>query len=453
LEPFERTSTSSLRTAAARASASSPADLQHVDRHRVAGQGARLVRADDGHPAQRLRRRDAADDHAALAHPLHRPHEGGGGHHGQALRDRRHREGHRAARRREPGDPAQHAHPAGGETAPDAQHRQVPAEVVESLLERRRRGRLALEQEADPRGLGGGAGGRDEGPTVAPGDDRAGVEHRAPLGERRPGSAGLPRLGGGLALAGQDRLVAGQPVRVMDARVGGDGVAGPDQNEVAGNEPCRGHRPERAAADHPRLPGLEAAPGSDEVLGLALDAIADPGVEADRGQDPEGVQDVADEHGEPGGAEEQRRGEIDDLGEEQLERRARANLGDEVRTDLGERPLRLVVRQPPRARPKPTGNLGHWQEGGAREGDGPARAARPPPSGVAGALADLVLHLPDAPRERRPRRVRDQDPPARRVRPHADDPAALAQLGLEVPGEPLVPSQGGHVEAQTSGGP
>ena len=166
-----------------------------ADHHLVQGERAGLVRADGRYRAQRLDRRQAADDRVALRHPLDADGERDRHHGGEAFwngGDRHADRGHErlldfvAARHdREHAD-------AGG----DGQNhdRQAPREIVHLAQERRGQRFDAPDHAADAAKLGRGAGRHHKSCALAARDQRAGIGHRGAIAEGGVESHRIGRL-------------------------------------------------------------------------------------------------------------------------------------------------------------------------------------------------------------------------------------------------------------------
>lgn len=224
------------------------------DAHAVLGEGARLVRADDGGAAQRLDGRQAAHERLVAGHALHAQRHGDGGGGGQALGD--HRDGQRHGQQQQGGERA-----AVGQA--DGQHRQRRrhAHDGEDLAER---GQLALDgcvqllvafqHAGDVPDLGSHARGHHDARPASRGDDGGGERHVRPVSQRRAGQ----NHGGGVLLDGhrlarERGFLHAQPGRFDQTQVGGRHAAVAQLHEVARHEVARGHHHLHAVADDARL--------------------------------------------------------------------------------------------------------------------------------------------------------------------------------------------------------
>ncbi len=167
-----------------------------AQRHLVAGQRAGLVRADHGCGAERLDRRQLADDGVGRRHPPHAEAQPHGDDGGQRLGDRGDGERHRKQEQAEHDIERERggAEQAGREHhGADSEHddAQPLAGAVELLLQRRRLFLGRLQQACDAADFRRHAGGDHHGAAAAIGGDRAGEQHVAAVAE--PGVA-LDRL-------------------------------------------------------------------------------------------------------------------------------------------------------------------------------------------------------------------------------------------------------------------
>ena len=137
------------RYRAPRSSGVGAGDVDDGDGHPVLGQRAGLVRADDRHRAERLDGGELADERVAAQHPLRADRQREGHDGGQALGDDRHGDADRgehqlrqrlAGQRAEGDDEEGDGHPA---------ERELLADAVEPLLQRRLRGGDALQHRGD----------------------------------------------------------------------------------------------------------------------------------------------------------------------------------------------------------------------------------------------------------------------------------------------------------------
>ncbi len=268
-----------------------------LDGHLVPGQRARLVRADDADRAQRLDRRQAADDGVARCHAAHADgerygHHGGqplgNGGHGEAYAGHEHVEQRLAPDQRAEGDRRQRQGQDGAREA---------AREDGHLANERRLQRLDLaEQTADPADLGGAARGGDDAPAVPACHQRAGIGHRAPVAERGVSGHRLRALLGRHRFARQRRLLHGQTTGLGEAQVGRNPIARLEQDLVAGDEPRGVDRPPVAVAEHARVGRQHAADRPHRRLGPALLDEAHDGVDENDPEDDARVDELAEEH-------------------------------------------------------------------------------------------------------------------------------------------------------------
>ena len=218
-----------------------PGDPDAADGHLVGRQRAGLVAADHRDAAERLDRRQPANEPVSPRHPLRGERERDGHHRGQRL-------GHDRDRDRD----AEHQHlqerlaPEQAERDDhddDAERhaREDDADSIEALLQRRPSALDRLEHPCDRPELRPAPRGDDEDgpPTVA--HRRAGVNHVPAVAERKRG----PEQHGGALLdrhrlAGQRRLLDGEVGRDADTAIGRNPVTDCQPDEIAWDElACR----------------------------------------------------------------------------------------------------------------------------------------------------------------------------------------------------------------------
>ena len=241
------------------------------ERHSVLRKGAGFVRADDRGAAQRLDRRQAADERVLLHHPLHADgeddrHDGGQslGNRGDGQRDRRHKDFQHVDARKQSHDENDGA----GEQRHDAQ---ILAELRQLLLQRRLPLVLAFKQAGDAAHLGLHPGCGDDGRRRAVGDAAPRVHHIHAVAERRflvHGGVGV--LFCRNRLAGQRRLLAFQARAAQQPRVGGDEVARFQLQNVAGHQQRSVDDLLPAVAQHARMRGGHAFERVQRLFGLAF---------------------------------------------------------------------------------------------------------------------------------------------------------------------------------------
>ena len=257
-----------------------------AQRHLVAGQRAGLVRADHGRGAERLDRRQLADDGVGRRHPPHAEAQPHGDDRRQRLGDRgdgeRHREQeqaeHDVERERGGAEQAGREHHGADSEHDDAQ---PLAGAVELLLQRRRLLLGRLQQAGDAADFGRHAGGDHHGAAAAIGGDRAGEQHVAAVAEPDVALDRLELLGHRHALAGQRRLVGLQVRHLDEAGVRRNLVAGLDQHDVAGDDVMGRDALAIAVANDRGFRRGERHQGADRFLRARLLDEAEHGVEHD----------------------------------------------------------------------------------------------------------------------------------------------------------------------------
>ena len=275
------------------------AELQAPDGHLVPGQGAGLVRADDGGRAERLDGGQPADEGAHAGHALHAQRQRHGGDGGQPLGHGR--DGQRDAdlQHVQEGVAPQPARQDDDRAERQDDADQGVAELGQLPLQRGVAGAGLLDQRADPAHLGAHAGGGDEEPAAAVGDGRAQVDHVPPVAERRVRRRGSGRRSWltGERLAGQRRLLHLQPHALDDPAVGGHARPGGEDDDVAGHQLGRGDLVLLPVADDVGRRHRLLLQGGQGLLGLPLGQEADGGVQDDDDQDGDRLDRLAQREG------------------------------------------------------------------------------------------------------------------------------------------------------------
>ena len=155
-----------------------------LHRHFVLGQGAGLIRADDGHAAQTLHRLELADDGVFLRHLLGSEGQHDGDNGAERLGNGRHGQGH--GEQEGVHDvllPQKHADAEQHGTDDQDTDGELSAELVQTDLERRFLLLGAFQKRGDFAHLRVHAGGRDQEPGPAIGDEAAGEHHVLPVAQ------------------------------------------------------------------------------------------------------------------------------------------------------------------------------------------------------------------------------------------------------------------------------
>ena len=265
--------------------------------HRVLGQRPGLVGADDGRAAERLDRRQLADDRAPFRHARDADRQGHRHRRRQPLGNRADRERDRRHEHVDHRFAAGDADDEGEDGQRQDRHQQALREGADLARQRRRHVRRLGDQLRDATGLGLVAGGDDDAGAGAGDDQRSRVGHVLAVGEQ-----GIDRQRVGILeyrrrLAGQRRLGGGEFAAVEEAQVGRNLVAGGEDDHVAGNEFDRIDAALDAAAQHGRLGGNGAAERGERGLGLAFLDEAEHGIDEDDAEDHAGIDPLAEEGG------------------------------------------------------------------------------------------------------------------------------------------------------------
>ena len=261
-----------------------------AQRHLVAGQRAGLVRADHGGGAERLDRRQLANDGVGRRHPPHaeaQPHCDDGR---QRLRDRSDGERHRKQEQAEHDVECESgsAEQAGREHhGADSEHDDAEplAGAVELLLQRRRLLLGGFEQPRDAADFRCHPGCHHHGTAAAIGGDRAGEQHIAAIAEPGVAFDWSELFRHRHALAGQRRLVGLQVRHLDEAGIRRNLVTGLDQDNVAGDDVMGRDALPIAIADDRGLRRSQRHQRADRFLRAGLLDEPEHGVEYDDSHD------------------------------------------------------------------------------------------------------------------------------------------------------------------------
>ena len=242
-----------------------------ADGHFVLGQRARLVRTDDGGAAQRFHHGQAADQGMPAHHPLdaHRQRDGDDG--GQRFGNHGHRQGDAKDQHLQQWLAApqaqEHDHPHDGKR----RVRQLAADAVQVLLQRRPAGLDRLQQLGDLAELGLHARGHDHGAAAAVSHRRPGKSHvsavaHGGLTDRQRSGLLLDRQ----RLARQHGFVDLEIDRFDQPHVRGHSVSGTQQNHIAGHQVTGRDFGFSAVPKHGRQRRCHAAERLDGTLGTKL---------------------------------------------------------------------------------------------------------------------------------------------------------------------------------------
>ena len=235
-------------------------DVDAADVHPVLGERARLVGGDDVHRAKRLDGRQAPHDGALPRHPLDTEREGHREHGGQAFGDggHRQRDGEDDDVRRPAEAFGRHTQHPEHEGEPEHHARDLTAEGVDTLLERRlRRLDVAEHRRQAPH--------RTRGPGTGDVHERMSAEEqRAAEGLVRPALVHRERL------PRQDGFVQHGAVGLGDDAIGRHAIARLDADAVAGHDRLHGDPLQAAVTQDPGLRPREHLESGERRLGAVL---------------------------------------------------------------------------------------------------------------------------------------------------------------------------------------
>ncbi len=185
--------------------------------------------------------------------------------------------------------------------------------------------------------LGAHAGRDHDGPAAAVGHRRAAPDHVVAVADGHLLGDRLEVLRHRQALPGEGGLRGLERGAADQARVGGDGVAFLQQDEIAGHHVGRGDGPALAVPDHVGVGGRHPAQGGHGFLGARLLHVAQQRVEHDHRQDRDrlvGQRGIAlyqpQAGGDRGGDEQQDDQRVLELGEDLAPDRDRSLRGQLV---------------------------------------------------------------------------------------------------------------------------
>ena len=268
------------------------------DGHLVFGQGAGLIRANDGGAAERFDRRQFADDGAACRHARNARGQHDGDRRGQSLGNRSHGQSHRGHEHFHSRFTARHAHDEGEGGKPENDPKQQLAEVRDLAGERCGNFNRLRDQPRDAAGFGVIAGGPNQAFGLARRDERAGICLVLAICQSDVPAKRISDLGHGQGLAGQGGFVAAQVMHIKQSQVCRDAIARLQQDHIAGNEFGGWHAQFVAVPAHERLGGNEAAERIDRLAGAAFLDETDHRIHKDHSENDARVHPLGEEGGD-----------------------------------------------------------------------------------------------------------------------------------------------------------
>ena len=262
-------------------------DARHP--HEVLGERARLVRTDHGGAAERLDRGEPAHEAAGLRHPPDTGRQRDRRYGRQAFGDRRDRQEDARLEHEPKGAVAQEPENRHEGRESDGQDRELPAELLGLLLERRLLAGLTGDELSDATEFRASADARHHHTPPSADDGRAGVGHRRPVGQRSGGGDRVRRLGDGDALAGERRLVDLQVAHGGDSPVRSDDLAARQDKKIAGPQVVRRDLPLEASTHDARRRGGKRAERTEGALGAVVGDEPENDREDHRGRDRERI--------------------------------------------------------------------------------------------------------------------------------------------------------------------
>ena len=253
--------------------------------HAVFGERAGLVGENDGGGAQRLHRRQPLDQGVLPRHAPHAARQRQRGHDRQAFRDCRHRQRDRRLDHEEGilagGEPDAGDQRGQDQGGPD----QLAGQPRQFFLQRRTARLGLLDQLRDAAKLGRQTGCRHHTDAAAARQCGAFEQHRFAFGQARVGSDGTRRLVDRDRLAGQRRFIGGEVRGFDQSHVGRNGVAGLQQDDIAGHHLLGRDDAGVAVAPHARRTGAERMQSFNRARGFQLGEKADQRVDREHGRD------------------------------------------------------------------------------------------------------------------------------------------------------------------------
>ena len=320
-------------------------DMSH--RHFVAGEGARLVGADDGGGTERLYGGQLPDDRLSRGHALHADRERDRNHGGQPFRDRARSNRHDGNKRVSPVEPA-HQDRKSQEEEPCTKdcNGQLLREAVHLAQQWRDQRGNSVEHAADFADFSTAARGYNNADRLAFGHQRSRKCHRRSIAERRVCSDRVFPFLGRHGFAGQGSLFDRKATSAKQAQVGGHAIARLQRNDIAWNDVgdvdgnahpvSHDHGVRREQCAHP----------AQRLLGAPLLHEADNGVHQDDKQDHDRVDRVIEQQRGQGRDEQEVNKWVVELYEETAQRVNRRFLRQTVRSSFGEAARGFIPAQP-----------------------------------------------------------------------------------------------------------
>ena len=314
--------------------------------HLVLGQGAGLVRADDGDRAQRFNRGQAAGDRLALCHALHAKRQRDGedgrqpfGNGGDGEADGGEQD---FAKREAVESDADHQHQSG---KADDEHRQLPAELRHLPGQRCLQGFHFGDQAVDATDFSAGAGGDDDPECPAGGDQGAGIGHAGAVADAGVGGDRVNALVAGQRFAGQCRFLDAQVGRFQQTEVGRDAVARFQADDVAGYQFGSVDLPPFPLAPELGARRQHLADAGQRRLSLAFLEETDDRVDDDDAENDPGVDPVVEHGGDYRGADQDEDQDVLEMLGKALEEAVAGWHGQAVGAVRGESAGCLVIVQ------------------------------------------------------------------------------------------------------------
>ncbi len=326
-------SESALRSVAHAGHIEQAAGGQHAPyRHLVAGERARLVRADHRDRPKRLHRRQPADDGVPGGHALDADGKRDSHHRGQAFGDRGDGEADHDHERVRPGVVAHiNRERKDGRTDSQDQHGEQSREAVHLPYERRGKLFDRAHEGADAAELAVRSRGDGDARCRSVGDERSGEGHGGPVRERGIRWDRVDALIDGERLASQCGLIDAEVACAYQTQIRRNPCAGLQQDEIARYDIFGGDVQTLAIAYDRRMRVDHPANGFERALRPPFLDETDNRVENDHRDDDRRIHQIADRRGQYGGGNKHVDQKIVELQQEAHEGAPLLHLGEAVR--------------------------------------------------------------------------------------------------------------------------